>query len=166
MEQPDRRTGRVDSSIPYVEVFIHSLALALRNGRQHSQAVGVVVVQAHVLDVVDGLVEHGRDVIVAESVHNLPTVALGAHKIEVPQQTELMGHRGLLHPDVLGERHDGRRSLPQPHQNVDPTWGREGLAQFGDRLGQFSAELRRSGERTFDDMAHAGELIRCPMNEW
>ncbi len=107
-----------------------------------------------VFDVVDRFVEHDRDVVVTERVHDRPAVAFGSNEIEMAQQTELVGDRRLLHPDLVGDDRHRPRCPPQPDEDSDAAGRGERLTKLRDRLGKFEIDQRRRRQRSFDAMAH------------
>ena len=79
------------------------------------------------LHVRDHLAQQLGDVIVIELVHDLTAVTPAGHQAEVPEQPELMGDRGALHPDRLGEDVDRRRPGVQAGEDPQPARGRQRL---------------------------------------
>ena len=83
------------------------------------------------LDVVDGLVEERCDVVVEESVDDVAAGAVAGHQPQGAQQAQLVGHRGLLHPDRGGQLGHGAGGLAQPGEDQQPIRRRESLQGFG-----------------------------------
>ena len=65
------------------------------------------------LGVIDGLVEQHRDMAVERGVRHCPPGPLPGDQAEMTQHPQLVGDRGLLHPDIGGQLTDGRRALAQ-----------------------------------------------------
>ena len=61
------------------------------------------------LDVKDRLIKQLRDVRVVQPVDHLLAATLTNHQPEMPQLAQLVGHRGGLHRDTLGELPDRAR---------------------------------------------------------
>jgi hypothetical protein len=96
---------------------------------------GVGDAQTQVLDVVDGLVQEHRHVVVIQAVDDALAGPGAGDQAEVAQQAQLVGDRGLLHPDRLGQAGHRARRLAQPGQDQQPAGGGQGL--------QGDSDLRR-----------------------
>ena len=85
-----------------------------------------------VLNVADGLLEQLGDVFVVELVDDVAALSFGVHQPEVPEHTELVGHRRGLHADMFGEVPDRARTAVQTPEDADPARGGQRLHGVGD----------------------------------
>ena len=79
------------------------------------------------LDVEDGLLEQVAHVRVVQRIHGSSADAFAHDEPEMPEESQLMRHGGLLHADCLGKLADRAGRLVQPGEDADPASRRERL---------------------------------------
>jgi hypothetical protein len=104
---------------------------------------GVGDAQAQVLDVVDGLVQEHCHVVVIQAVDDALAGPGAGDQAEVAQQAQLVGDRGLLHADRLGQAGHAARRLAQPGEDQQPAGRGQGLQGDGDLRRRLGVQPRR-----------------------
>jgi hypothetical protein len=89
-----------------------------------------------VLDVVDGLVDERRDVIVVELVDDVAATAHADDQAEVTEDAELLRDGRLGHPHLARELADARRARAQAPQDQHAARRRERLHRGGNVPGR------------------------------
>ncbi len=96
------------------------------------------------VDVMDGLGEQHRDMLVVELVYGGTALAHAAHEPEMPQQAQLVGDERLLEPHTHCQRTDGAGPVAQACEQPHAARRRKCLHCLGDRLGSRRIDI---GER-------------------
>lgn len=109
----------------------------------------------------DGLIEQGRDVLVMQAVEHLSPAALADHEPHSPQHTQLVGDRGLRHPNLLDDLRDRLRTLTQTTENVHSAGSRERLHHLRHALG-YRAGDSRPARLALNSVAHFLSLPPSP----
>jgi hypothetical protein len=109
-----------------------------------------------VLDVVDGLVQEHRHVVVIQTVDGALAGPGAGDQAEVAQQAQLVGDRGLLHADRLGQAGHRAGRLAQPGEDQQAARGGQGLQGDGDLRRRLGVQPRRG---------QAALLVGCVTHE-
>lgn len=96
---------------------------------------------AAVLDVGERLLQEIGDVRVVQGVEDVAPAALANDEPEMAQHPQLVGDRGLLHLQRVGQLTDAAGAVDQAREDLDPAARRERLHDLGDLGG----DRRRGG---------------------
>jgi hypothetical protein len=106
---------------------------------------GVGETEAQVLGVRDGLGKERADVIIVQRIDDPSASTLAQDEPEVSQDAQLLGDRGLLHPDVLREDRDRACPGTETTEDAHPARNRQCLHRLRDHPRIVFGQERRPG---------------------
>ncbi len=126
-------------------LWVHFLSfLFLVHGRDQDGSAGAPSVIGDVIQVPEGLIEQRGDMGVEQPVDHLASTSVSGDQPKIPQHSQLVRHRRLLHPNFHAELTNRALAGTQTIEYPDPAGRRksahESRHRFGGLLGQWSTD--------------------------